>query len=322
MTELRAVDDFPLWQPRIQRVVLKFSESAGLTELLAGAVDVVGIRPEQTLRLAGDARFRLYHGFHGYMATALQWRNDHPMFADARVRLALTMAVDRRRVIRALDLPDATPVFDGIYTHRQVLTGQLPPALPYDPEAAAALLEQAGWTDSDGDGIRDRAGVPFRFTALVEGADLEGVGLLVQDQLRRVGVSMRLEVNERNVTRDRVRGGTFDAYLGAMGNAPSGLHRVLGEESRLRYRNGAVAELVDEARAEPDPDRRDALYAAISEDLREDPPVLWLFPQVGMRATHRRVRGLRSPDRVSEIMSLRHFWLQEDGDPPAQEDES
>ncbi|MEX2526561.1 MAG: ABC transporter substrate-binding protein [Gemmatimonadota bacterium] len=312
MTELQADEDFRLWRPRIPRVVLKFSQSAGLTELLAGAVDVVEIRPEQALRLEGDDRFRVYHSYHGYMATALHWRNDHPLFEDPRVRRALTMAVDRHWVIRALNLPEATPVFDGVYTHRQVLAGHLPPALPFDTGAAAALLEEVGWKDADGDGVLDRAGMPFRFTALVAGADLQGAGLLVQDQFRRVGIHMMLEVQEPNVTRDRVRLGAFDAYLGGFGNAPGGLHFALGDESRIRYRNAAVAALVREARTEPDPDRRDRLYGCISHHLHDDPPALWLFPQVGMRAAHRRVRGLRSPDRVAEILSLRHLWLEDD----------
>lgn len=311
MTELEAVDDFALWRPRIPRVILKFSESAGLTELLAGAVDVVEVRPEEALRVVRDERFRVYYSFHGYLAAALQWRHDHPLFRDPRVRRALTMAVDRRAVIRALDLPEATPIFDGIYTHRQIARGELPPPLPFDTAAAAGLLAEAGWRDADGDGTLDRGGVPFRFTALVEGRQLQALGLLLQDQLRRVGVAMELEVNERTVTRDRVRAGRFDSYLGAIGNAPGGLHRAFGSESRLGYQNAAVAALVEEARAETDPDRRDSVYARASERLREDPPVMWLFPQVGMRAAHRRVRGLRSPDRVSEILSLRHLWLEE-----------
>lgn len=309
MTELEAVDDFPLWRPRIPRLVLKFSESAGLTELLAGAVDVVEVRPEEAVKLAADGRFRVYHGFHGYRATALQWRADHPLFRDPRVRRALTLAVDRRAVIRALDLPEETPVFDGIYTHAQILRGDLPPPLPWNTAAAAALLDSAGWRD--GDGVRERGGRPFRFTAVVEGPELEGSALLVQAQLRRVGVAMELEVNERTVTQDRVRAGDFEAYLGAIGNAPGGLHRAFGSESRLRYDNAVVAALVEEARAEPDPGARDTLYARISEHLRDDPPALWLFPQVGMRAASRRVRGLRSPDRVGPILALRHLWLEE-----------
>ncbi len=311
MTELEAVEEFPLWRPRISRVVLKFSESAGLTELLAGAVDVVEVRPEEALKLVGDDRFRAYYGFHGFTATALQWRNDHPLFRDARVRRALTMAVDRRELLRALDLPAETPVFDGIYTHRQIVRGELPPALPFDPGRADMLLEEAGWRDTDGDGVRDRAGHPFRFTALVAGPELQGPGLLLQHALGRIGVAMELQVHERTVVRDRVRSGDFEAHLGGIGNAPGGLHLTLGEESRLGYRNAEVARLVDEARTEPDPDVRDALYGEISALLQQDPPVLWLHPRVTMRAAHRRVRGLRSPDRVNPILALRHLWLEE-----------
>lgn len=99
-------------------------------------------------------------------------------------------------------------------------------------------------------------------------------------------------MTEPTVTRDRVRAGDFDAYLGAIGNAAGGFDRAFGAESRLRYRNASVSALVEEARREPDSDLRDRLYTRISDRLREDPPAMWLFPQVGMRAAHRRVRGL------------------------------
>ncbi len=73
-----------------------------------------------------------------------------------------------------------------------------------------------------------------------------------------------------------------------------------------------MGHLVRRERVEPDPEACDALYAEISERLRQDPPVLWLCPQVAMRVAHRQVRDLRSPHRVNPIPELPHLWLEEE----------
>lgn len=73
-----------------------------------------------------------------------------------------------------------------------------------------------------------------------------------------------------------------------------------------------MGHLVRRDRVEPDPEARNALYAVISEWLRQDLPVLWLCPQVATGVAHRQVRGLRSPDRVNPILELPHLWLDEE----------
>ncbi|HUP01184.1 MAG TPA: ABC transporter substrate-binding protein [Gemmatimonadota bacterium] len=171
MMEFEANPDYHRGKPRIDRVVLKFVDEAGLTDLLGGGADAVTFsNPAQIPKLGNDPRFRVYHRLFELVSRAIYWNHAHPPFDDVRVRRALTLAINRRELLRVLNLPESFPVVDGIYTDRQLRRGQLPEPLPYDPAQARELLEAAGWRDLDGDGVRERGGKAFRFTAILPGA--------------------------------------------------------------------------------------------------------------------------------------------------------
>ncbi|MFN2397091.1 MAG: ABC transporter substrate-binding protein [Gemmatimonadaceae bacterium] len=155
-------------RPRVDRVVVKLAPEPSITELLSGNVDAInGINPGSLLPLRGDARFRAHTSSFAPWGTftAVYWNHRHPAFRDPRVRRALTLAIDRRELHRAANLPAATPIFDVIFLERQLARDELPAPLAHDTAEAARLLEEAGWRDGDGDGIRERAGKPFRFTS-------------------------------------------------------------------------------------------------------------------------------------------------------------
>jgi peptide/nickel transport system substrate-binding protein len=246
MMEFDANPDFYLGKPQIARVILKFSADAGLTELLAGQVDVIPTIPKvAVLKIAADRRFRVYHHTYGEAAWALYWKNDHSLFQDPRVRRALTMAIDRRTIIRALNLSDDLPIIDGPLTPDQFHRRELPEPIPYDHVRAQALLERAGWRDREGDGIREREGQKFRFTALLRTFSGENVpgneaaGVLVQAQLRKVGVQMDLQSLDPSVVGQRLKSGDFEAVFTWLRFYETPWLRMfrIGEGPPIGYRN-------------------------------------------------------------------------------------
>jgi len=167
LMEFEANPDYFRGKPRIERVVLKFVGEGKMPELLSGNADIVHYaRPENALQFADDDRFVVKHIVGSGGALALYLNHGHPLFADPRVRRAVALAIDKREILRAVGLPDDLPLFDVPSTDRQRRRGDVPPPLPHDPDQAMELLEQAGWRDADGDGVREKNGVPARFSLL------------------------------------------------------------------------------------------------------------------------------------------------------------
>ena len=310
MLELEANPDFYRGTPRIERVVLKFGGQP-LAELLSGNVDVMTTEAD-LLKVADDSRFTGYYRFEAFAAQALVWNHRDPAFRDRRVRRALTLAIDRNELLQVLNLPRGTPLGDVLHTERQFRRGETPPPLPHDSAEAARLLDEAGWRDRDGDGIRERDGRPFRFSVLVPGAGSERAAVYVQSQLRRLGIVMEVETLEIRALFARVREAQFEAvlsYVHMRGEPGAGaLH--FEEDSPIGYVNPQVASRLRQARSAFDPAEVDRLYRELWPIFQADVPVTFLHPLVRTTIAHRRVRGLVSPDRIDPVADMEAVWLE------------
>ncbi len=143
-----------------------------------------------------------------------------PPTDDARVRKAISLLVDRKKLAKevydGLARPIAGPVWPG-----GPGDGPAPPATELDPVEAARLLDDAGWTDSDGDGTRDKAGVKLQLEALlVERPSTPRTGrkgdperTLIFEALKRAGFSIVVRDGSDGVILNRVRAGDFDVAL-------------------------------------------------------------------------------------------------------------
>lgn len=322
MMELEANSDFFAGQPAIARVVLKFGTGNKLTELASGNVDVaLNVGLSDVAKLKADPEYGIYSLWASTEPQALLWNHRHPLLSDAIVRRSLTQAINRRELLRLLDFPEETPLVGGLSpwdrSDRFYREGKLDEGLPYDPEAAQRLLERAGWVDQDGDGIRERSGIKARFTLLARQGGLLSTlepAVFIQDQLRRVGVEMEIQSMEPSVVRAAYRSGDFDAVIYDVPNVPQWLLQRdwFGDGSPIGYRNAEIVGLLEALTRELDPAAQDELYAQINEILRLDEPVTFLFPWVENFAAHRRLRGLRTPDRAHPLAYMDELWLEDE----------
>lgn len=315
MVELEASPSYYAGKPTIEHVYLKFAESP-LAELLSGSVDAAGVERADLLELAGDPRFRVYDHLFPDMGWVygLYWNHREPLFQDPAVRRALTLAIDRRGLLQVLDLPEDLPVFDVMFSGREYWRGELAEGLPYDPVLAEALLEEAGWRDFDGDGVREQEGREFRFTVVTSPREQnDKAAVYLQQQLRRVGVQMDVQLVEGRLVWERIKSGDFQAAL-ARQNLGSGRARrqLFGEKSWLGYRHPRIPGLLDTLDVSIDPVERDLIYGQLSSIFQEDLPVTFLYPLVATFVAHRRVRGLESPFRADPVMHMEELWIEED----------
>jgi peptide/nickel transport system substrate-binding protein len=308
MIEYEANDDYYRGKPKIEHVRLKFVGESSLTELLSGNVDSASVDLSQVSMLAGDPRFRVHYDLVGTNVLTLWWRHAHVLFRDRRVRLALTLPFNRAELLRVLRIPETIPIVDGPFSRRQFRRQELPTALAFDPARARALLDAAGWRVRGADGLREREGQPFQFTAVVREnvADSHVTAVYVQDQLRRVGIGMDIQFVEQASFYAQVRSGRFEAALAPFGLAPESL---FGERSLVGYSNPAATVLLERFGATLNPDARDAIYRDLTTLCREDMPVTFLYPWVSATVVHRRLQGLSSPWRSNPLVHMEELWL-------------
>jgi len=335
MMELEANPDYYQGKPKIERVVLKFGDPSApeaATELLSGNVDVIPYLNRMDLpMLRGDPRFRVYEAMYRELdmwIMGLFWNHRSPTFRDPKVRRALTLAINRRELHQVLNLPENTPLFDVIFTERQFRRRELPPPLPYDPELAKRLLDEAGWRGQRGNGLRERDGRQFRFNVLaVPGDGADKASVYIQAALRRVGGRTDASVLEWESLDRRVRAGDFDAAILEMNLAVSRLFfgeseisdvgkafsYELSQGSPIGYANPKVMALLKELRVTFNPFEEDRIYRALWPIFQADVPVTFLYPLLKPTVAHRRVRGLSSPWRADPVWHMEDIWLDERG---------
>ncbi len=182
------------------------------------------------------------------------------------------------------------------------------------------MLEAAGWQDEDGDGIRERAGAEARFTLIARSGRTTRVGgetgaVYVQDQLRRVGIRMEVQILDSSLKNERVRAGEFDAafhyfsrhwFRSLRGN-------WFGERSPIGYHNPELVRLLREAAdMGGDPEAEDRIYRELWEIFRADLPITFVHTQIHHFVAHRRIRGLSSPWGASPILFMEDLWLDDE----------
>lgn len=302
---------------RLDRVVFRVlpDESARLLALETGEVDVAdGISSGAAKRLEarGDLRLvdcggrRLYY---------LVWNCREPALADAATRRALSLAIDRGRLVSALvdgfGKPAASPIAPALWNHDRDL-----PADPCDVAAARRLLADAGWRDADGDGVLERSGRELRFEILTKGGDpvREQGGVILRENLAAVGAAVEVRAMEQVAGLARVRAGDFDAYFGLFianlyGNpSPSVRSTATGEFNFGHYANATVDSLLDVALGERDRARALPAWKTLQATLAADPPAAYLFYPDNLVAVNRRLRDVR-PHMLSPVNNLDEWWI-------------
>ncbi|MDP8241342.1 MAG: ABC transporter substrate-binding protein [Candidatus Hatepunaea meridiana] len=232
----------------------------------------------------------------------LGWRNSHPIFADKRVRRAMT------HMVRRVDLRDkllfgfAEIVTGNFYRYGMDYDSSIVP-FKYDPERALELLTEAGWADTDGDGILERDSLEFRFEMLVPSGSTFAQQLtsILREDLFMIGVEMTIRQLEWSVfINNYIRNHNFDAcYLGwvfGMKGDPKQVWHSESAKSRgsnhIDFMNAEADSLIDAARVEFDREKRVAMYHRFQQILHEEQPYTFLFSTMRKPAYDKRFKGV------------------------------
>lgn len=230
------------------------------------------------------------------------------LWKDKKVRQALAYAsVDQDKFIRDVLKGRAERVTGDYYKYSDSYNTSLKP-IPYDPKKAEELLGEAGWFDSDGDGILDKDGKKFEFEMLVREMPptmpLIQYLLQMQANLKKLGIKMEIRKLEWTAFLDKIEKGDFQACLlgWAMSTPPSHQDNYqiwhssqIGENgsNHVAYTNKEVDDLLVKVRRELDPKKRHEMEFRIQQVLFEDQPYNWMYMAAEHRAYSKKWRGVR-----------------------------
>ncbi len=282
--------------PYLDSIIFKFvpTENSLLVQLKSGEIDMFdnaninfisqlestpGVRVNRTPML---------------MYEHLDLNTENEILRDPRVRRALSYATNKQEI--------AERIYNGLvrvaaldeFEESRYYSNDAAAKAVYDPDAARRLLREAGWHDTDGDGILDRDGKPLRLSISASSGqpNRERTELVLRDQYRAIGVDLEIANYGPTVLYGTyedggvLKRGTFDIAMYAWLSSPEpsrrealySAHSIPPEgQNNPRYRNDEVTELLRRGSTETDPAKRAAIYRRIQDVLVDEAPVIPLF---------------------------------------------
>ena len=280
-------------------------QTTAVTALKDEGVDVMGRVPAKDFvkLLENEATTALYD-----LQTPLQFSYSYiglnmrrPQLADKRVRQALSMAVDYESINEVLLYDYGVRTVGPIHPSKDYYNESIEP-YQYDLERASQLLDEAGWIDEDGDGVREKE-VDGEVLALdlalklPAGSDTgEKIGLMMQKDLAGIGVKIEIVTKEWTVFLDENKNHDFDMYSAGWIAAPTlaDLKQIWhtasynGGSNYVGFGDERSDEIIESIRYEMNEEVRNQLYFEIQEIIHEEAPYIFLFSTKNKVAIHKR----------------------------------
>jgi peptide/nickel transport system substrate-binding protein len=307
--ELAADTSNFLGRPHLDRVVMTIAPdfNTALTRLVGGEADVLeqipavnmaDIAKDSTLRRTLDPGLD-YNFIQFNLRDPKKPAKPHRLFADKALRRALSAALDRQSIVRNV-YDSLAFVAIGPTVRAYATTDTTVQPIPFSVDAAKRELDSLGWKDSNGDGVRDRNGIPLEFTLSVPGSSKarSRMAVLVQEQLRLVGVKVNIDQLDFPAFISRENSRDFDAVFGQwhVEASPGSVRQTWGTAGVAKggsnygsYSNPMFDAEVDSALTAPSFDARRTDFTSAYRIIDEDAPAIWFAEPKRIMAVNRRI---------------------------------
>ncbi len=299
-------DDYHGQKAYLDRIIFKVVEddAVALNMLRTGELDEMRATQAQWERQMSEPEFTArYNKYDFYFPqyNYIGWNCKTIWFSDARVRRAMTMLFDRESINTKIYSGFARLVSGPFYINSWAYDKTIKP-LPFDPTAAQRLLDEAGWKDSDGDGIRDKGGKKFEFELLHAHGSNTAVQFaqLMQEECAKAGIRVNIRQVEGSTFFDRVDKSDFAAAI--MGwrldldpDIFDTFHSSMAPPNGLNYgfySNPRVDSLLVAGRREFDHATRERIYHDIHRLIAEDQPYTFVNSVPDKRPIAKKIHGV------------------------------
>ncbi len=325
-------DDYYGKKAYLDRVIFKIipDGTVALNALKTGELDEMRVTQIQWETQTSDPEFT--RGFEKEIYYVpqynyLSWNCRSVWFEDKRVRRAMTMLFDRETLNRELYSGNAVIVTGPFYFKSWAYDQTVIP-IPYDPVGAKTLLDEAGWTDSNNDGVRDKGGAKFEFDFSVMSGSETGrrFSELLQEKCKLAGIAVNIRQIEGATFFDKMFKGEYDgtALAWRLENDPDVYDTFHSSQvppiglNHTFYSNPEVDSLLELGRIEFDRQKRAEIYHRVHRLVAEDQPYTFVNSVPEKRVINKRIGNVTiSPDGLFDFYPGASYWYVRQEPPPA-----
>lgn len=313
--EFTAFDKYHEGQPKTKHFNMKvYNSDTAMAELLNGNIDISEISnfKEQDIEKLEKVDIETVK----YPSTNVQYlglNTKDSKLADVKVRQAIAYGIDRQAIVDQL--------LDG---HAELINTPMVPTLwsypkeglveyTKDNEKAKELLKEAGYEDTNNDGIVEKDGQKLSLTLVVPTGNeaREKTGPIIQSQLKEIGIDVQLDPKEFPAVMEQVvENRDYETFLMAntLSADPDPKPNWYSDSSWnfVGYENPETDQLIDEGLEETDQEKRAEIYQEFGQILNRDLPWVPLYVPEVINAYHKSIKGY-TPNSFKQFNDI-HLW--------------
>ncbi len=319
---LEANEKYFKGRPYLDEIVYRIipDVSTIFLEAKAGQVDYLGLTTKQYLWETSGTEWEKSWEKFKYLAngyTYIGFNLKHPFFKNPKIRTALSLATDRRALVKGALLGLGEPTVGPYKPGTWVYNTSIEP-FAYDPEKARQLLAEEGWKLND-DNILEKDGIRFEFTVLVNqgNKEREHVVTILQQYWKAIGIKIDIRTVEwATFINEFVHNGRFDALILAWNILEDPDIFDVWHSSAIKkhglnfvgYSNPEVDALLEKARITLNQSLRKKYYDRFQEILAQDQPYLFLYVPYSLPMVQKKFQGVELS--ISGIgYNMEEWWI-------------
>jgi peptide/nickel transport system substrate-binding protein len=213
----RFVANENFWGPKQAVKVVEFVPvSDSLIAFEQGEIDFTSISPDTLDRFKSDTNIRIIQqpAFWGYQFYFNMKKC--PELNNSKIRQAFAYAINRDELVEKIARGAGKAGKMGILSEDHIWYNSGQPKYDYNPDKAKALLDEAGWTDTDGDGIRDKNGEKLSYILSLGSSEVR-IGELIKERLSEAGIDVQVKALESKSRDANLKNGDFELAISGFG---------------------------------------------------------------------------------------------------------